>query len=193
VKPKSFPDFLDAEAVANIMEFATLNCEYDRLHKQLDQNVVSSTRHNAFDKDRWNGLKTRLKRIQSNIKIKRKKLSHKRMTRDTDDAWEEVEEASPIKVQESDIEDKVTLDKQILDLKRKINDFKDKEIERLTHACFMNNYETKHGVQMKQLLACVVGIDSIDRFLASINRERKTLSVQKQYSKTFKFCKVYGE
>jgi hypothetical protein len=191
VKPKSFPAFLDADAVTKIMEFAALSCEYDRLHKQLDQSVVSSSRQIAFDRDRWNGLKTKLKRIQSNLTIKRKKL--RRWTRDTDDAWEEVEEAPPLKYQEGEIETKVTLDKQILALRRKINDLKDKEIERLTHVCYMNNYETKHGVEMKQLLACVVGIDSIDRFLASINRERKTLSVQKQYAKTFKFCKVYGE
>eukprot|EP00359_Climacostomum_virens_P000553 CAMPEP_0204900110 /NCGR_PEP_ID=MMETSP1397-20131031/2266_1 /ASSEMBLY_ACC=CAM_ASM_000891 /TAXON_ID=49980 /ORGANISM="Climacostomum Climacostomum virens, Strain Stock W-24" /LENGTH=459 /DNA_ID=CAMNT_0052068187 /DNA_START=2414 /DNA_END=3793 /DNA_ORIENTATION=- len=192
LKRKYFPTFLDEEADDCIMEFAKLSCEYDRLHVELEKEVARSKQSGRVP-DRWNGVKKRLKRIQSNIKTQRRKVNVNFKTKEVDVIWEDEQESverialSPSR--ELMFDTSASIEKQMIYLRRRINEMKDKEIERLTHACFMNNYEKKFGIEMKSLLSCVVGIDSIDRYLASINREQKTLSSQLQQSKTFKFSK----
>jgi hypothetical protein len=188
VEAKLFPMFLDAEAISKIMEFASLSCEHERVHRQLD-NELSKNRYSTLTTDRWNSVKGRLRRIQSNVNVKRRKSRKgSNLYESTEVIWEEQEsiESQSLEVM---INKTASLEQQMSSLSRKINEMKDKEIARLTHACYMSNYEKKYAVEMKALLACVVGVDCIDRYLAGINRDQRSLLQQVQSTKTFKFSK----
>lgn len=190
LKRPMFPSFLDDEAVANLLEFAKMSCEYDDMQAEFEREVARS-RQTKRSPDRWNGVKDRLKQLKSNIKTKKKNVKVNRTARTTDIRWEDIDtEVIPTSLsRELMIDNTASLEKQMLSCRQMIDEAKDKEIDRLTHACFMNNYEMKYGTQMKTLLSCIVGIDSIDRYLACINREQKVLTAKLLKSKTFKFAK----
>jgi hypothetical protein len=188
VEAKLFPIFLDAEAISKIMESASLSCENERVHRQLD-NELSRNRNATRNTDRWNNITGRLCRIKSNLSAKCRKSRHDYKPYEPAEViWEE-QESIQSHSREAMMDKTAALERQIGGLRRKINELKDKEIERLTHACFMSNYEKKHGVKMKALLACVVGVDCIDRYLTGINRDQRSLCAQVQSTKTFKFSK----
>mmetsp|Transcript_21478 Transcript_21478/g.39300 ORF Transcript_21478/g.39300 Transcript_21478/m.39300 type:complete len:497 (-) Transcript_21478:1221-2711(-) len=191
VKEKQFPSFLDAECIDRVFDLANLNLELEDIQKDLDYEL-SSSRRVSKSADRWNGVKDRLSRIKTSVKTKRRRINVDRRTRQFNITWEEHPlEESPTKTPREDLSDLTwSLETQKSALQKRISDIKEKEVERLTHACFMTNYEKKFSIDMKTLLACVIGVENIDRVLTAINKEHKALHEQIQQAKTYRFSKT---
>ena len=83
--------------------------------------------------------------------------------------------------------DMSAVESRLVELKDLVQKVQDAEIRRLTSECFLNSYEKRYRVNLKTLLAAIVGVDVIDRYLAAINKEQKTLAEQLAKTKTFYF------
>lgn len=53
--------------------------------------------------------------------------------------------------------------------------------------CMLFNYERRYKITMKQLLAAVVGIETVDRHMATLTKERKVWEQRLNQTKTFTF------
>jgi hypothetical protein len=184
-----FPRFLDAQAVAGILELARLSVEVVDVQRRLDQKL-SKACSLSQSSGRMSNLKLRLKQIKSNLRTQRKLVKFDRKTRETHVTWEDMPLALSARPHVEGIEEAVLyFDGKMSALRQRADDLKAREIERLTHLCYMNNYEKKYEVELRTLLACIVGIQHIGRYLASIHKERTALSTQLMQTKTFKFSK----
>jgi hypothetical protein len=189
VKPKHFPSFLEDETVEKIFELARMSCELADLQKEVDYESAHN-RRSSRSKDRWNGIKERLKNLKSNIYGRRRPVNIDLRSRKANVIWTSLaNDLKPRLFREEHHEVMASLESQLALHKERMNSLKDTEIERLTHAFFMSNYEKRYGVDLKTLLSCIVGAEFIDRVLASANKEHAFLSEQLIQSKTYRFSK----
>ena len=60
-------------------------------------------------------------------------------------------------------------------------------MRRLNRECFMNNYEHRFQVTLKEVLSTIVGTELVDRRMGDLNKQRKDLIDNLEKAKTFAF------
>jgi hypothetical protein len=63
------------------------------------------------------------------------------------------------------------------------------EIRRLNKECFLNKYEAKYNVSMKELLSAIVGEEYVHRKMGVLNDQKKAFTEKLAQTKTYNFFK----
>jgi len=178
-----FPEFLDEEAVHCVLFLAQKTLEAEELSTYLQACKAHAPSEVPIVRNHWNNIQARLKATARSLKIRMPQVDPRRLSLSQIPRNEPA--AIPLTVtNESDLS---AVESRLAELRDLIQKVQDAEIRRLTSECFLNNYEKKHRVNLKTLLAAIVGVDVIDRYLATINKEQKTLAEQMAKAKTFCF------
>lgn len=178
-----FPEFLDEQAVHCVLFLAQKNLEAEELSAYLQECKSHSLSEVPIVRDHWNNIQARLKATARSLKMQLPQVDPTRLS------LSQVPRNEPANMQqtvaaESDLS---AVESRLAELRDLIQKVQDAEIRRLTSECFLNNYEKRHRVNLKTLLAAIVGVDVIDRYLATISKEQKTLAEQLAKTKTFCF------
>ena len=182
-----FPDFLDEEAVRIVLFIAQKSMEADELGEYLlsvKPPVTSNEGQNTHD--HWNNIHSRLKELTVKVTWNPPKSQGKPIVfvEGGTNPMGVQTASSDVLVQCTDVK---TVESRIKSLQELIHSVQTAEIRRLTTECFLNSYEKKYKVTLKLLLSAIVGVDVLDRYLATVNKEQKTLAEQLSQTKTFYF------
>lgn len=185
VSADMFPAFLDDEAVHCVLFLAQKSLEAEELTAYLQVNKPSVSPDPPHFRDHWNNIHSRLKESVRVLKVQQPQIDPIRMSRSqTSPTLQPNQYQITGKNTDSDL---VMIETRLGELKELIQKVQEGEIRRLTSECFLNNYEKRYKVNMKTVLSAIVGVDVIDRYLASVNKEQKTLAEQMAKTKTFYF------
>jgi len=80
-------------------------------------------------------------------------------------------------------------DQQLQSIKEILKKTKELELQRLAQECMLSNYEGKFNITLKELLSAIVGVESLDRYMAVITKEQKQLKDRLESTKTFSFAR----
>mmetsp|Transcript_323 Transcript_323/g.337 ORF Transcript_323/g.337 Transcript_323/m.337 type:complete len:110 (-) Transcript_323:16-345(-) len=80
-------------------------------------------------------------------------------------------------------------DQHLQSLREVVKKAKELELQRLAQECLLSSYETKYNITLKELLSAIVGIESLDRYMAAITKEQKQLKDRLESTKTFSFAR----
>lgn len=183
-----FPLFLDEESIRIVIFIAQRSLEADDLAEYLlsikPPSTVTDTQNTH---DHWNNIHSRLKEMTTFVSRKQSlsKPTDVQSTRPSEEPGTARNQSSvEVLSQYSDVK---AIEARIKELQELIQRVQNAEIRRLTTECFMNSYEKKFNVTLKTLLSAIVGVDVLDRYIATVNKEQKTLAEQLSQTKTFYF------
>jgi hypothetical protein len=183
VTEEMFPSYLDTAAVRTILALA----EKSRLISQ-SQSILTEALNRRPSKSatfsRFNDIQTRLRGLSQYKSIKLPSI-HKI---DSHLAFELHESPSKVgeDVEANQMPNVLEMEMAIEGLRQEQQRLRDLELRRLTHECYISNYEEKFRTDKKTLLAAIVGGESIDRYLANIGKEQKLLEEKLIHAKTYK-------
>ena len=196
VLPEHFPGFLDAGAVDCILFLSQKHLELEEMRDYLASLQPNSSNDNPTLShfDRWNNIRERLKHLTKSLRLKKPLFRYDKRLKQTIVTWE------PVEADEAHGELRYTGTKEMFNeameagkvreqVEQIIQQTQDAEVKRLTHECFLNNYERKYKVSMEDLLSAVLGKETIDHYIPLIEKDRKALHSQLARSHTFAFTR----
>ena len=196
VLSEHFPDFLDMGAIDCILFLSQKGLELEDLQDYLSSLQPNSPQDNPSLShfDRWNNIRERLKHLTKSLRLKKPLFHFDKRLKQTIVTWE------PVEAEEAHCELRYTGTKEAFnevletgkareEVERIMRQTQDAEVQRLTHECFLNNYERKFKVTMSDLLSAVLGKETIEHYLPLIEKDRKALHAQLARSRTFAFTR----
>lgn len=194
VMPDMFPEFLDLGSVDCILFLSQKSFELDEINDYMNglQGGANEDPMQETKRDRWNNIQRRMRLLTKNLRIKKPLFIYDKKIKQTIVVWEpaELEDTQNEVFYQGGKEafnEVLAVDNAKQEIKRIIQQTQEVEIKRLTRECFLNNYERRYRVSMKQLLSTIVGKETIERYMALIEKDRKELAEELARSKTFKF------
>lgn len=178
-----FPDFLDEQAVHCVLFLAQKTLETEEISAYIQSSKSPAPLDLTVVRDHWNNIQARLKATARSLKVQLPQVDPSRLSISQVARTEHIAMQATL----SNEPDMSAVESRLVELKDLVQKVQDAEIRRLTSECFLNSYEKRYRVNMKTLLAAIVGVDVIDRYLATINKEQKTLAEQLAKTKTFYF------
>jgi hypothetical protein len=183
VTEEMFPSYLDTAAVKAILALA----EKSRLISQSQSTlaeVLNRKPSRSATLSRFNDIKSRLRGLSQNKSVKLPSIQKigPHLAFEADESPSKVGEDAGV----SQMPDVLEMELAIEGLRQDQQRLRDEELRRLTHECFISNYEEKFRTDKKTLLAAIVGGESIDRYLANIGKEQKLLEEKLMHARTYK-------
>ena len=192
VMPDMFPEFLDIGSVDCILFLSQKSFELDEINDYMNGLQGETDPMQESARDRWNNIFWRIRLLTKNLRIKKPLFIYDKKLKQTIVVWEpaEMEDTQNEVFYQGGKEafnEVLAVDNAKQEIKRVIQQTQEAEIRRLTRECFLNNYERRYRITMKQLLSTIVGKETIERYMALIEKERKELSDELARAKTFSF------
>ncbi|CAG9333938.1 unnamed protein product [Blepharisma stoltei] len=189
VSPEMFPSFLDTDAIHSILFLAQKSVEIEQLSEELAR-ISKLGSMNFSGNDKWNNIHARLFQLTKNIQTQKPKNVWDKVTKQMVVVYEDDTQANedgPSKVV-SISENKIN-DQHLQSLREVVKKAKELELQRLAQECLLSSYETKYNITLKELLSAIVGVESLDRYMAAISKEQKQLKDRLESTKTFSFAR----
>lgn len=185
-----FPKYLDGSAIRAVLALAEKSTQIERVQRFINE-LMRKRNKRTSSLNRWNDIQGRLKGLSCNMTTKQPIVEFDKKSRTSMISWLHIDSADSSPAQYRDGEnsrmpDILELEHDLEALRQEQQQIRDQELKRLTHECFINNYEAKFITDKKTLLASIVGVESIDRYLANIGKEQKLLSDKLVTTKTYK-------
>lgn len=194
VIPEHFPTFLDEQSIEVILYLAQKTLEIDGLNSELGTFTGHKDTHSAqnYTEDRWNNIKSRLAQLKNISRTKYAVHQYNRKSKERLVFWKSSKQPFQIDSENAFrntvLSDLLAIEQKIQFVRECINSAQEEELKRIAHECFINKYDLKHKISMKDLISSIVGFENVDRNMTIISKQQKDLANQLFHTKTFNFA-----
>jgi hypothetical protein len=176
-----FPSFLDDDSIHFILYIAQKNLEIQEILDkvvELSKNISNSDEVISIYKNSityTNNIKQRLASMTKNLSEKKPEYIYNNKNKHMSIKW----------VPNTVYTDIISLDKfkepsyyenYITKVKEIVKKATENEIQRLTVECTLHNYEERFKVQIKDLIAAIVGVEALDKHLSTVSKHKRDLT-----------------
>lgn len=181
---KDFPCFLEERTIEAIIKIASKSKEIEDYLYKISSGSFAKTGKTYSKSLGIKEIQTRIAEVSKSIQIKRTETVFSESKKSI--LWENL---SP-----SDFDNKykgmtglLVCEQKIEKLKDEIKEIQDGEIQRMLKECFLNYYDEKKKVDIRTLIATLVGVDNLDKYTAFVIKMKRDLTEKLNSTRTFRF------
>lgn len=184
VNKSDFPSYLDEISVDVIMQISKKSKEIEDYLAKITNGSFGKSGKSYESSSNIREIQTRIAEVSKSIRIKRAEtlgLEGKKSI-----VWENLT-PSDFDFKYKGMTGLMVCEQKIERLKNDIKKLQDEEIKRIFKECFLNSYDEKKKVDLRVLIATLVGVDNLDKYSTFVIKLKRDLENQLSTTKTFKF------